>query len=74
MVNQTTQTQKTYRTTQNSKSGSSPSNQSGRFRKPSLIVNLPNLETKINRELFLNDKEILITHNKIKMLKDSMCY
>jgi hypothetical protein len=35
-----------------------------------LILSIPNFETRINKELYLNDKEILISENKIKNLKD----
>jgi hypothetical protein len=38
--------------------------------KGDFIINVPNLQTRLNHELFLNQKEILISEKKITCLPD----
>jgi hypothetical protein len=42
--------------------------------KGDFIINVPNLETRIDKELFLNQKEILISEKKITFLPDGKNY
>jgi hypothetical protein len=40
--------------------------------KGDFIINVPNLQTRIHNELFLNQKEILISEKKITLLQDGI--